>query len=129
MPIKKYKKLTERSRNLRKTSTDAENIMWFLLKNRQIENCKFRRQHPVKKYIVDFVCVEKGLIIELDGGQHNENKKDIIRTKFLETQGYKVLRFWNNEFLQNSEGVLIRIIENLNTHHLTPTLSPKAERE
>ncbi|MBT3393437.1 MAG: endonuclease domain-containing protein [Elusimicrobiaceae bacterium] len=111
----KYKKLIENARNLRKTSTNAENVLWFLLKNRQIKNYKFRRQHPIKKYIVDFVCIEKALIIELDGGQHNENQKDIVRTKFLESLNFRVLRFWNNEVLQNPEGVLIKIMETLNT--------------
>ena len=111
----KYKKLIENARNLRKTTTNAENVLWFLLKNRQIKNYKFRRQHPIKKYIVDFVCIEKALIIELDGGQHNENQKDIVRTKFLESLNFRVLRFWNNEVLQNPEGVLIKIMETLNT--------------
>jgi very-short-patch-repair endonuclease len=84
---------------------------------------KFRRQEPVGNYIVDFVCYENKLIIELDGGQHNEfSEKDIPRTKALEKEGYKVLRFWNNEVKNNISGVLTVIKENCNKP--SPLASP-----
>ncbi len=96
------------ARKLRKESTIQERMLWKILRNRQFKNLKFRRQFPIGEYIVDFVCEEKKLVIELDGGQHNEShniKKDSERTKFIETQGYKVIRFWNNDITQNFEGV------------------------
>jgi len=78
-------------------------------KRKQLEGLKFRRQQPIGNYIVDFVCFEKRVIVELDGGQHSldvEMKKDLIRDKWFEEQGYKVLRFWNNDVLKNMSGVL-----------------------
>ncbi|MCH7623917.1 MAG: endonuclease domain-containing protein, partial [Nitrospinae bacterium] len=100
-------KSKSKPRNLRKNSTDAEKRIWSLLRNRQLVGYKFRRQHPVKKFIVDFACPEILLAIEVDGGQHVERKKaDNERTKFLETQGYRVLRFWNDQVLKETEAVL-----------------------
>ena len=97
----------EFARELRENQTDAESLMWRMLRNRQLENFKFRRQPPTGRYIVDFCCVEKKLIIELDGGQHVENSvADSKRTGELEKGGYKVLRFWNNDVLMNADGVL-----------------------
>jgi len=88
-------------------------LLWSKLRARQIEGCKFRRQAPIGKYIVDFVCHEKRLIVELDGGQHAENcETDRQRDKWLGEQGYKVLRFWNNDVLTNIEGVLETIKSN-----------------
>lgn len=107
--------LMDRARDLRRNQTDVEQKLWLSLRNRRMEN-KFRRQHPVPPYVVDFVCIEKKLIIELDGSQHQEQKTyDDERTKFLEAAGYRVIRFWNNEILQNIEGVLHRIDEALST--------------
>ena len=107
----KYK---SKSRNLRKNSTDAEKRMWSLLRNRQLVGYKFRRQHPIKKFIVDFACPEKLLAIEVDGGQHVERKKaDDERTQFLETQGYRVLRFWNDQVLKETEAILEVILKAL----------------
>ena len=103
-------------KNLRKNQTPHEKKLWTLLRNRQINNCKFRRQHLIGKYIVDFVYREKKIIIELDGGQHNEEesiKYDIERTKFLEHEGYRVIRFWNNDIDNNIEGVYQTILEYL----------------
>lgn len=83
--------------------------LWQHLRARQILGLKFRRQHPVGKYILDFACVDAKLGIEVDGGQHNElQMQDNLRTSWLEEQGWMVLRFWNNEELQNTEGVLER---------------------
>lgn len=100
---------TSFARYLRKSSTDAEQLLWYKLRNRQFFGIKFRRQQVIDNFIVDFVSIEKKIIIEVDGGQHNENKyisHDIKRTKLLEDKGFKVIRFWNNEVLQNLEGVL-----------------------
>ena len=85
------------------------------MRNRQIQNLKFHRQFSVGAYVVDFICLEKKLIIEVDGGQHAANQKpDMERTRWLEGQGFKVIRFWNNEVLDNLAGVLKRIIEKSN---------------
>ena len=105
------------ARIFRKNSTEHERILWNLLKNRQFHNLKFKRQHPVGDYIVDFICKEAKIIIELDGGQHNEPvniSKDSVRTEFLENKGYKVLRFWNYEIHDNMVGVLERVEQELN---------------
>lgn len=98
--------LTTLSRNLRKQQTDAERLLWNKLRAKQINNVKFRRQQPIGKYIVDFVSFEKKIIIEVDGGQHMDNSKDRGRDEWLEKEGFKVLRFWNNEILLNMEGAL-----------------------
>lgn len=88
-----------------------------------MEGCKFRRQEPIGSYIIDFVCQEKRIIIEVDGGQHSvERERDRERDNWLEGQGYKVLRFWNNEVLTNTEGILEVIRNNLNHPPLTPPL-------
>jgi very-short-patch-repair endonuclease len=90
--------------------TDAEQKLWHNIRRRQINNCRFRRQQIIDLYIVDFVCLENRLIIEVDGSQHNEDV-DKKRTKYLEGQGFKIVRFWNNDVLQNIESVLQRIYE------------------
>ena len=110
------KQALEYSRELRQNSTDVEKILWYYLRNNQLNGYKFRRQEAIDKYIVDFVCFEKKLIVELDGGQHNENDnitKDNQRTKFLENNNFKILRFWNNEIIENIENVLNKIYETL----------------
>jgi very-short-patch-repair endonuclease len=101
------------ARDLRKKRTDAEKILWRNLRARQFEGLKFRRQHPIGNYVVDFVCLEVSLVIEVDGGQHAENPKDVERDKQLTLEGFKVLRFWNNEVLTNIEGVLESIRQNI----------------
>ncbi len=100
------------AKKLRADSTNVENIFWYYCRDRRFEDHKFRRQVPIGTYIVDFVCHEKFLIVEFDGGQHNtpENQaKDEVRTNYLKSRGYTILRFWNNEFLENKEGVLSEI--------------------
>jgi very-short-patch-repair endonuclease len=98
------------SRQLRSKMTDAESHLWRRLRGRQIGGLKFRRQHPVGKFILDFACVELKLAIEVDGGQHGELlTSDRTRTTWLEQQGWEILRFWNNEILQNTEDVLEQI--------------------
>ena len=102
------------SKKLRQEMTGAENIMWYYLKNKQLNNLKFRRQEAIGKYIVDFVCYEKKLVLEIDGSQHNDVegiKKDNIKQKFLKDNGFKILRFWNNEVYENIEGVLSKILQ------------------
>ena len=108
--------LQEFARNLRRTQTDAENLMWGLLRDRRLMGCKFRRQHPVTPYVLDFYCSEHKLAIELDGGQHNESaqqQKDEQRTAFLQQKGIRVLRFLNNEVLGQTESVLEAIYNEL----------------
>ena len=91
---------------LRVNQTDAETVLWNCIRNRQIDGYKFARQVPINGYICDFVCREHGLILEMDGGQHNESAADAVRDRRLTEQGYRVLRFWNNDVLGNIEGVL-----------------------
>jgi very-short-patch-repair endonuclease len=97
------------ARNLRVNQTDAETVLWNRIRNRQIDGHKFARQVPLLGYICDFVCRERRLIIEVDGGQHNESATDAIRDRRLMDEGYRVLRFWNNDVLGNTEGVLTTI--------------------
>ena len=100
----------ETSRRLRKGQTDAEQALWKLLRNRQLHGHKFRRQHPLPPYILDFYCVEKKLVVELDGGHHLEQEAyDKQRTEFLATHGIMVLRFWNDEIFKQPENVLTKI--------------------
>ena len=113
-----------RARKLRKNLTDVENKLWSQLRGRQLSGVKFRRQHPVGPFIVDFCCVERGLVVELDGSQHAErNAADERRTRLIERSGYRVLRFWDNEVLSNLYGVLERISEALEEPHPRPLLS------
>jgi very-short-patch-repair endonuclease len=100
-------KLTNIARMLRQRSTEAERVLWRKLRARQLEDCKFRRQQQVGSYIVDFINFEKGIIIELDGGQHATNRdRDEEREAWLRGEGFQIIRFWNNDVFQNLEGVL-----------------------
>ena len=91
----------DRARGLRQSMTDAEHTLWYRLRNRQLQGCKFRRQHDIGPYIADFVCTEAMLVVELDGGQHAEQVLyDARRTAFLQAQGYRVLRFCDNDVLK-----------------------------
>ncbi len=112
---------TEHARALRKNMTDAEQRLWQQLNRRQISNLRFRRQEPIGHFIVDFVCFECTLIIELDGGQHaDQTAYDAQRTRWLESQGFCVLRFWNNEVLQNTAGVVEVIRDALERRFFPP---------
>lgn len=105
-----------KAKELRKNMTDAEQILWYFLRANRLFGLKFKRQQPIGNYIVDFVNFQNKLVIELDGSQHNENiniEKDNERTKFLESNGYKVLRFWNNDIFENIEGCIESIIDSL----------------
>jgi len=98
------------ARMLRKKQTDAEKEMWHHLRGKRFEGLKFRRQHTIGNYIVDFVCLEKKLIVELDGGQHVEQKeRDNERDNWLIMEGYRVLRFWDNDVLAGTKSVLENI--------------------
>jgi very-short-patch-repair endonuclease len=103
--------LTRVARELRSRMTDAERKLWFALKDRRFAACKFRRQVPVRPYIADFLCFELRLIVEVDGGQHAESVRDIERDNWLAQNEFRVLRFWNNDVLQNLEGVLTCLAE------------------
>jgi very-short-patch-repair endonuclease len=106
------------ARQLRHNQTDAEKLLWSKLRNRALNGNKFRRQVPVGNYIADFLCLDAMLIVELDGGQHAEQQEyDQRRTHWLESQGFRVLRFWNNEVLTNIDGVCLALTEALSTYN------------
>jgi len=103
------------ARRLRRNQTDAERVLWFRLRDRRLAGLKFKRQVPIDRFVVDFVCADAMLIIELDGGQHDANRaRDANRTQILEAMGDLVLRFWNNDVLKNTDGVLEEILRTLN---------------
>jgi very-short-patch-repair endonuclease len=101
------------ARRLRRNATDAERRVWYRLRARSLAGRKFLRQEPIGAYVVDFVCREERLVVEVDGGQHADSKSDAIRDQWLRNNGYRVLRFWNNDVLTNTEGVLATIAEAL----------------
>jgi len=102
--------LTGRARSLRRNATEAEKLLWRHLRNRELGGFKFRRQVQIDHYIVDFLCPLARLIIELDGGQHN-SEVDAARTAFLEGQGFRVIRFWNNDVMKDIDNVIRAIIQ------------------
>jgi very-short-patch-repair endonuclease len=106
---------TAQAKVLRGNMTDAERRLWYFLRAHRFKGTKFKRQATIGKYIVDFVCFEKHLVIEVDGGQHADNPADQQRTRWLEDQGFRVLRFWNNEVLKNTGGVLDSIMTAIET--------------
>jgi very-short-patch-repair endonuclease len=121
--------ITARARKLRGDPTDAEQKLWWVLRCRQIDGLKFRRQHPSGPYVLDFYCSAIRLAIEVDGGQHNdqvERLRDERRTGWLASRGVTVLRFWNNDVLGNPEGVwseIVRAIEMLDSRRAPPSLT------
>ena len=111
---------TASARTLRTSMTDAERKLWHALRSSQL-GVKFRHQHPIDRYIADFVCLEPKLVIEIDGGQHADDAiRDAHRTTILEAHGFKVIRFWNNEVLQNLDGVVRVIAQELTPHPHPP---------
>ena len=106
---------------MRREPTEAERALWQVLRARRLSEWKFRRQVRIEPYIVDFVCFERRLIVEADGSQHAESVADERRDKFLTEQGFRVLRFWNNDILRNREGVLTAILAALETRHPAPS--------
>ena len=117
-----------RARSLRKNPTEAEKVLWGHLRCWQVGGYKFRRQQPLGNYIVDFVCLEKKLIIELDGGQHAEQTVyDAERDAWLRDRGFSVLRFWNNDVLQNLNGVKDTILSKMESTPLPQSFPTKGE--
>ena len=103
---------TTRARSLRTGMTDAERLLWQSLRGKQLNGHRFRRQHPIGPYIADFACIEQKIIVELDGSQHQDQiAYDQQRSTFLHARGWHVLRFWNNDVLNNLNGVLAGIVE------------------
>ena len=106
--------MKEKARALRENQSDAERLVRYHLRNRRLAGHKFRRQHPIGPFIVDFACVEEHLIIELNGGQHARKAEyDGQRSRYLESRGYKVMRCWNNQVLKNVQVVIVAILETL----------------
>ncbi len=117
-------KLRNRARQLRRQQTDVETKLWIRLRDRQLCGAKFRRQHPIGPYIVDFCCPDRGLVVELDGGQHAEQTlADQARTRLIEADGYRVVRFWDHEVLDRMDTILEEIVRLLSNPH--PSLSLK----
>lgn len=116
--------VSDKAKALRRNPTDAEKRLWWRLRRQQLRGCRFRRQAPIGKYIVDFVCYAPRLVIEVDGGQHDAGRhRDEARTRWLEREGFRVLRFWNNEVPENIDGVVQRIetaLQTENTPHPDP---------
>jgi very-short-patch-repair endonuclease len=98
------------ARKMRADSTEAENVLWQALRGKQLEGLKFKRQVPLDGYILDFVCFEARLIVEVDGGQHSESQSDAVRDRHFEAAGFRVLRCWNDEVLKNIDGVCLAIL-------------------
>jgi very-short-patch-repair endonuclease len=119
---------TERARLLRRALTRAEFAVWVRIRDRQLDGFKFVRQEPVGRYYADFVCRERRLIVELDGGQHADRLADRRRDEELNALGYCMIRSWNNDVLGNLDGVLQRILSELEKSRLTPALAPLAGR-
>jgi very-short-patch-repair endonuclease len=127
MPDQGYSRPTARARDLRLNATDAERRLWQHISARQVAGVRFNRQVPIGPFICDFVSRSVKLVIEVDGGQHDwQAEDDARRTRFLEAQGYRVLRFWNNDVLQNPEGVVLAI-ERALADRPSPGPSPKRE--
>ena len=106
----------DRARALRKTMTNAERKLWAALRGKQLDGLRFRRQHPIGVYVVDFVCLERRLVIKVDGGPHGERKQaafDRQRTEWLTAEGYYVLRFWNRDVMLSLDDCLTAICANL----------------
>jgi very-short-patch-repair endonuclease len=122
-------KSTGRARSLRRRSTRAEWVLWLALRDRRLGGLKFTRQQPLGPYCVDFVCRERRLIIEVDGGQHADSASDRRRDACLNTLGYRVIRVWNNEVLGNLEGVLQMLASELEIAPHPVPLPAGGERE
>lgn len=114
-----------RERQLRRDQTEAERVLWERLRDRRLAGFKFRRQHRIGPYYADFACAEAMLVVELDGSQHLEQVDcDAARTRFLESLGYRVLRFWNDEVMVRTEDVLEAILAALRTPHPAASQPP-----
>uniref|UniRef100_UPI002620CE04 endonuclease domain-containing protein n=1 Tax=Dokdonella sp. TaxID=2291710 RepID=UPI002620CE04 len=117
----------ENARNLRRNSTDAENRLWYYLRDRRLGGFRFRRQVPLGRYVADFVCMRERLIVELDGGQHMDHRADDEeRSRYLERAGFRVLRFWNDDVLLRTEAVLESLLAALCSACPHPNPLPQA---
>jgi very-short-patch-repair endonuclease len=114
----------QQAKRLRQQMTDVETKLWYHLRAKRFDGVKFRRQHPIEGYIVDFVCLKKRVVIELDGGQHCDNARDVQRDAVLQAQGFTVLRFWNHEVIENIDGVLHVIAQHVDAYAPPPYPSP-----
>jgi very-short-patch-repair endonuclease len=101
------------AKKLRSDMTDAERRLWYRLRAHRFDGHKFKRQVPIGPYVVDFACLGRKLVVEVDGGQHAENQKDVVRDSYLRREGFRVLRLWNNDVLRNTDGVLEMILDAL----------------
>jgi very-short-patch-repair endonuclease len=117
--------ISDTARRLRRDMTEAEEVMWRLLRSRQLAGFKFRRQQPIRRYVVDFVCFSHALIVEIDGGQHADSESDEIRSHLLAREGFRLLRFWNNEVMENQGGVCARILEVLDSRTPHPPFASR----
>jgi very-short-patch-repair endonuclease len=117
---------TQFARQLRGNMTDAERRLWLHLCRRQLDGSRFRRQHPMGPYVADFACLERRLVVEIDGGQHDEGKSDARRNEWFRAQGFSTLRFWNNDVLSRTEDVLEEILKALGSTCPHPGLPPQA---
>lgn len=116
--------ISPHARALRRHMTEAEKRLWSHLRGRRMGGHKFRRQWTIGAYVADFACIELMLVIEADGGQHSENDSDARRTQWLESQGWHVLRFWNNDIVSNIDGVLAVWCSTLIQRRLIFTFAP-----
>ena len=116
----------DKARQLRRGMTDAERALWYHLRAGRLDGLKFRRQHPIPPYVVDFYCDAARLVIELDGSQHTQ-ERDLHRTRFLESKGLTVLRFWNDDALLHTQAVLDAVWNIVGPRPLTPTPLPMGE--
>ncbi|QWG18331.1 endonuclease domain-containing protein [Bradyrhizobium sediminis] len=107
------KRIRNFARKMRREPTDAEAAMWRLLRDRRFQFVKFRRQAPFQSFILDFVCFEKRIVIEIDGGQHADSERDTTREAVLMTEGFRIARYWNNDVLQRPSSVLEDILAKL----------------
>ena len=117
-------RLIKFAKAMRHQPTNAEAIIWTALRGARLQGCKFKRQQPIGVYIVDFVCFECELVVEIDGGQHDVSE-DLARTSWLQSQGFRVLRFWNNEVIERKDDVLESIIRALREYPSPQPLSHK----
>ena len=117
------------ARLLRRAMTDAETRLWYSLRAHRLNGLSFRRQTPFGRFIVDFVCHERLLVIELDGGQHADSAKDVERDRWLASKGYRILRFWNSDVLKNRDAVLEAILVAANEATPLPNPPPQGGRE
>ena len=117
---------TKFAKALRQNMTDAEQLLWRHLRAHRLNGQKFRRQQPIGPYVVDFVHLGAKLIVEADGGQHSQSESDVVRDEWLTSQGFKIMRFWNNDILNNTDAVLTAILDALAPSPPTPL--PQGER-